>query len=489
MDSSPRFEPLFFRRYANCAGIPFLLFLFLSTLFSQPLLLLFLLLFVFLILTALSYFSRYRKEFLFVLAGLALASVIIGVARSDRVCIGRFVGTDWEGEGRVITASSEEITVKLRLPGVFFPVEVKVESEEERQVGEILFFSLAFSESNGEWDLCARENDPAQQRGRNCFYFALGQVRARLQKELGVLPQGSFYRAVLLGDRSGLSAEVKDAFRRTASSHLLAISGLHVTQILWFFHLFLSLLPIPEKGRKGILIFLLPLLFFLTGGSVSVFRASVMTAFPLLGGLLHRRSDSVTALIFAGVLLCACDPACITDPSFLLSFFATFSILVAASPFCRWLWETFFAGKGIFSKFIFWVHSSFVISVFSSVFLFPFQILLFSEGNILAPLFALILIPLFTPCLLVGLMSCFLVLLPFHLPHLLSLLSHVPQWFLSLVLAFSRLLPPTIELTSPLLAFAFLLILSFVVLSRARIRRLFLFYIGMFLCGLISAFF
>jgi competence protein ComEC len=268
----------------------------------------------------------------------------------------------------------------------------------------------------------------------------------------------------------------------------LAISGLHVTQILWLFHLFLFLFPIPERGRRGILLLSLPLLYFLTGGSVSVFRALVMTAFPLLGGLLRRRSDSVTALIFAGSVLCACDPACVTDPSFLLSFFSTFSILTAAVPFCLWFREEFFKGKGILSGCCFWLISSFTISVFSFVFLFPLQILLFSEGNLLSPLFALILIPLFAPCLLAGLVSSFLVLLPGSFSWVLSLLCRVPQWFLSLVFALSKAAPPLAEADSSAVAFSFLLLLVFSVLSRARIRSLFLLYIGAFLCCLLSLF-
>ena len=486
MDSSPRFEPLFYRRYANCAGIPFLLLLFLATLVPPALLLWFLIFFSLVMFAAAMCFSRYRKEFLFALMGLALASVLVGITQSDRAAIDRFAGKEWEGEGSVLSASVDEIEVKLRLDGVFYPVKVTVETEEVRQVGERLYLSLSFERSGESGSLCAQEKAPAQVLGRDLLSYALGKVRVRLQKGMDALPQGAFFRAILLGDRSGLSADVKEAFRRTASSHLLAISGLHVTQILWFVHLFLSLFPLSGKGRRILLLCSLPLLFLLTGGSVSVFRASFMAAFPLLGGLIRRRSDSVTALVLAGVLLCTFDPDCIIDPSFVLSFFATFSILIASAPFCLWLWEDRFAGKGSAAKFLFGILSSFVISVFSFTFLFPFQILLFGEGEFLAPLFALILIPLFPLCLLAGVVSSFLLLLPISASVFLSPLSSVAQWFLSLVQILSRSAPPTVNVSSVLTAFSLLLILSFLLLSRRRIHRLFLLYIGMFLWGIVT---
>ena len=47
--------------------------------------------------------------------------------------------------------------------------------------------------------------------------------------------EGDVLKAVLLGDRSGLSSDFREIFARSGTAHLLAISGLHVGLIAMIF--------------------------------------------------------------------------------------------------------------------------------------------------------------------------------------------------------------------------------------------------------------
>ena len=177
--------------------------------------------------------------------------------------------------------------------------------------------------------LCAENTSPVRQvNGSATLASALGVMRSKIS---GIITAGAgtdsggFLSALFLGDTSFLPATVKRDFRALGISHLLALSGTHLTVLF-------SLLSKVVKSRfRGIVRFVftaLPVLFYmaLTGFSPSVTRAGIM--FILAGGGLALRGfDGFTGLGVAVLLICAKNPWAPYDIGLLLSASAMLALL------------------------------------------------------------------------------------------------------------------------------------------------------------------
>lgn len=155
-------------------------------------------------------------------------------------------------------------------------------------------------------------------------------VRANLSGAPAAILQG-----VLLGDRSALDDDVREAFTRAGVAHVLAVSGLHVGLIAAgaFFSL-----RVVGCGRRvtGCLTLLLVWGYaVVTGGSASVVRAATMATTVLGGGLFDREGNALNGLGFAGFVLLAWRPGDLHDVGFQLSFGATAGILLFYRPIRR----------------------------------------------------------------------------------------------------------------------------------------------------------
>ena len=170
----------------------------------------------------------------------------------------------------------------------------------------------------------------------NRFYQWLYGVRHSMAGSLGRVmqaPQAAMGKALLLGLRDDLPDEQVDSFRRTGTSHILAISGLHVGILLG-----LTLaMSARVFGRRRHLYLLMPvvavwLYALISGMSPSVTRAAIMGSVYLAALLVGRPRSVLPALGFAAALMVAVDPDILWTVSFQLSFAAVAGIAVIAEP-------------------------------------------------------------------------------------------------------------------------------------------------------------
>lgn len=132
--------------------------------------------------------------------------------------------------------------------------------------------------------------------------------------------------ALTLGDKSYLSKSTKTAYSQAGTSHILALSGLHLG-ILYTILLFLL-------GKRHHLIttpvILLAVWTFvlMVGMSPSVVRAAVMLSIHAFVSMLNRDKMSVNTLALAAMMMLAYNAQCLFDVGFQLSFFAVLFILL-----------------------------------------------------------------------------------------------------------------------------------------------------------------
>ncbi len=171
---------------------------------------------------------------------------------------------------------------------------------------------------------------------RTCASHLNLRLAYRLKNAVGG-ESGSLSAALLLGNQEWLSGDTSLDFRRTGVSHLLALSGLHLSILIGFLELVLRLLRCP-KGLRAAVILLSGLFFLiLTGLAVSTCRAYFLLLFLYLGYFLWESYDSFTALSVALVCILTVQPYAILDLSLWMSFLAAASIIVFLPAVSEWI--------------------------------------------------------------------------------------------------------------------------------------------------------
>ncbi len=132
--------------------------------------------------------------------------------------------------------------------------------------------------------------------------------------------------AMVLGDKSGLTPQLRHAYDVSGASHILALSGLHLGII---YMLLTGLMMGRRRFWLGQVVVVLAIwaYSFLTGLSTSVTRAAIMISIYSLFLLGGRRHAPLGVLSFAAMVLLLADPHSLTDIGFQLSFMSMLSIL------------------------------------------------------------------------------------------------------------------------------------------------------------------
>jgi competence protein ComEC len=174
----------------------------------------------------------------------------------------------------------------------------------------------------------------------------LDRVRYNLNALIDRMPPGDHrgvLAALILGDRSRLSAARTETFHRVGIGHLLAISGLHIGIVATtvFFIVSRCLAWIPwflwnASTRKWAAVTALPPVVgyaVLSGMSPSTQRALIMVGVFLLTYLIKRDQDLLNSLALAAMALLVIHPPVLFSISFQFSFIAVLAIIYGLSCF------------------------------------------------------------------------------------------------------------------------------------------------------------
>ena len=139
---------------------------------------------------------------------------------------------------------------------------------------------------------------------------------------------GGILKAVLLGDKSSLREEDELLYQKNGISHLLAISGLHISMIGISLYKLLRKcnLTFLEAGiPSGILLFLYG---GMTGFGISTIRAVCMFLVMIFADIFGRTYDMASAMALAAIIILIRNPLQARQAGFLLSFGAVAGICV-----------------------------------------------------------------------------------------------------------------------------------------------------------------
>lgn len=165
----------------------------------------------------------------------------------------------------------------------------------------------------------------------SCFVtnMWINKLRNALKNNLRTLlpsDTASIAIALFLGDSSLIEDTQKQTFSNASLSHVLAISGMHVTYVIvgcsWILNRF--------DKRKSKYVFIVFLIFFaqLVGGSPSVIRAVIMSSIMIASKIFYRKSDVINNISISCLIILIMNPYNILNLGFQLSFLGTLGIVL-----------------------------------------------------------------------------------------------------------------------------------------------------------------
>ena len=122
--------------------------------------------------------------------------------------------------------------------------------------------------------------------------------------------------AMLFGDRTALTADLRAGFERTGTFHLFVVSGLHIALFTGALFWLLRRLRVPELPAVGATLVLALGYALLTGFGVPAQRALAMSSIYLIAQAVDRQSSGLNALGAAALLILGRDPRALFEPSF-----------------------------------------------------------------------------------------------------------------------------------------------------------------------------
>ncbi len=214
-------------------------------------------------------------------------------------------------------------------------------------------------------------------------------------------PYNTVLIAMLLGDTEEMDSGIYDSFNIAGISHILCVSGLHISLICGFFAAFFGFI----FGRKLIsdVLGILITLFFviLTGAGPSAVRAFTMAVALILSRHIVRNYSPVNILGGIAFLFCVTEPYIIYNNGFLMSVFAVFSLCTAAADWVGKIIRKFSVKNRIITYILNLSFASFSVSLF----LIPIMLMSSGYTSALSPIANLIIIPLVPFAMILGIIS------------------------------------------------------------------------------------
>ena len=237
-------------------------------------------------------------------------------------------------------------------------------------------------------------------------------VSAKLSLYLG-RESANIVRALFLGERDDIGVIERD-FRYAGTSHLLALSGMHLAVLTMAAQALLKKLSLPR--RLGCLVIVVLTLSYaaMTGFLVSVIRAAIMLSVYHIAGCTREESDRVTALFGAVWLIVCINPAAVFDVGLQLSFFATLGVVLMSEASAHNEGRGYFMRTGLFKRTADELGRSAAISLGAVFFALPLQWLYFGEASTMSVTATLLLSPLCAGILMLTLPYLLLVMLRWH---------------------------------------------------------------------------
>lgn len=273
-----------------------------------------------------------------------------------------------------------------------------------------------FYESDGVYVSFNAENSEYISSQNPDIFDSISDLRNALSQKLFSLIKGKEGRvasAIALGDKSGIPQSVKLDFRRAGASHILAVSGMHLSVIILALR---HLLSAVSKKKKNIVLICIALFYMtLTGFSPSVCRAALMMCIFLVADMIGENSDGITSLAISMTVILAVSPSTVYSVGFWLSCAATLGILVVVPSFKL----SFLIEKDkdnlslkVVKRVLRYVITLFIVSFSAQMFTIPILMTSFGGASVMSLVSGVLLVPISEIALILSLLTAVFAYVP-----------------------------------------------------------------------------
>jgi len=209
-----------------------------------------------------------------------------------------------------------------------------------------------------------------------------------LPKQESELEQG-----ILLGDTSDIESDIKGDFRKCNLSHMLAVSGAHLSYLVLGINTVLSKKTFGIRRRKILSIIFILIFMVIVNMSPSIVRAGISTIIAIFATLIYRKQDTYTTISIALLLTLLNNPLAIFDVGLQLSYLATLSIIIFYSKFTQ---------KQFNNKVKKYLYESAILTLSANILILPITIYEFNTIPINSIISNLLAGPLLGICIILG---------------------------------------------------------------------------------------
>ena len=137
----------------------------------------------------------------------------------------------------------------------------------------------------------------------------------------------SILLGLILGYKIDIEEETQENFRNASMSHILAVSGMHVTYVILGINIIFKNL-IGKKKTNILSILILIFYMFITNFSPSITRASIMGIIMIFSKLIYRKNDIYTSISASLFLILIYNPFLIQNLGLQLSYVGVVGIVI-----------------------------------------------------------------------------------------------------------------------------------------------------------------
>ncbi|MBE6534816.1 MAG: ComEC/Rec2 family competence protein, partial [Ruminococcaceae bacterium] len=181
-----------------------------------------------------------------------------------------------------------------------------------------------------------------------------------------------------------IDSKTQTDFKRSGTSHILAVSGMHIALLMGAVELLLRKIEV-KKGIRIVIISILSIFFLaLTGFVASAVRSVLMLFAVYLCYILYEENDSITALFASVAIIILFSPFAVYDLGMWMSFLATLGILAVYPYFDERM--PYPKQKNLFVRyslrFLVWIAKTLMLTIVANFFLLPIMWYFFGAVSI-----------------------------------------------------------------------------------------------------------
>ncbi len=156
------------------------------------------------------------------------------------------------------------------------------------------------------------------------------QISRKLRKTIDNMldeKESAIFKGLILGDTSNIEEEIYEKFQISNISHILAVSGMHISYIIIGLNALLKN-KIGKRKTRYVVIILLIIYMCICGISPSIIRATIMGILATTAGVVYRKNDIWTSISTSLLIILIYNPFLIQNIGLQLSYLGTIGIIL-----------------------------------------------------------------------------------------------------------------------------------------------------------------